>query len=372
MSLFFLFIKILTIFAFIFINQNQNIMAKQVVRITPREPLIGESSKLLSADYKDDITGHTVKILTNNTVVLDRNLNDGEKVIMLSFQNRIMPFYDIIYNDEIEGDDYVAKLWMRHPLMQCKGNTNLKDAIFVIENLKELLSDERMAIKKKGVVFNLINNTSIEDMRNIGFLVGLNPINMSDEEIFIKLVHFETGKLMINPNPDEFLKNYNAPDFQVQIIIKKALLLKVIEKRHSKYYIKDEIVGSTFEDLIVYCKKHEEMYKNYIRKEVAKRDLIDESTESVSDLGGSDEEKQQEDKKADLLRQAKIAGVNLRGLKSASIETIEKKIAEAKKETVTESIKETGNQPTKNLMSQSEKDKIENAITSSIPADIQK
>lgn len=332
------------------------------VRIRPIKPLIGESSQLLGGEYKDSITGESVKILNNDKVVLNRNLNNGEKVKMISFQNRIQPHYDITYNDEVKGSDYLIKVWARHPSIQCKGNTNLVNPQFVMENLKELLSDERMAIKKKGMVFNLINNTTVEDMRNIAFSVGLNPIKMNDDEIFIKLIKFEDGKLMANP--DEFLKNYNAPDYQIQIIVRKALLLEVITQQHGKYYIKDEIIGSSFDDLVIYCKKNPNMYENFIRKEVAKKDdLLPSGADSVKNLGGDEGEKEIEEKKKELIRKAKQVGVEPRGLQNMSIPNLEKKIAQAEREHVKAPVGDETPKIETNMMSEAEKESIDNAIT---------
>lgn len=243
-------------------------MSQQIV-IKPIDMPAG-SSIGLSGEYKRE-NGTMVRLTTYDKVIENKPLGPAEKLFRMYFSDS-NPEYVLNYDEEEPEDRKLILFWRQHPIIKCEGNPNLRRAIFTLENRKDEEDSKVKILKSKGIVYNLVNNCSLEEMRDIAFLVGLNPIDKTSEEIFINLIDFETGNLM--QDPSKFLNTYKLPDTHYQVIAKKAIALGIIETRKDFYYIKHEMIGAKFTDVLAYCKKNKKMYEEYIRKEVAKQDEL--------------------------------------------------------------------------------------------------
>jgi len=242
----------------------------------------------LDGKFQHDTLG-LFNILKNGEVITrENNVKENEMTKKIWFDNQNRD-YKITYdeNDLDAAETEEAKAWSKHPMVEYPGNTNCKKPMFVMRNKGEEEKTDAILIKKRGQIYNLINNSSAEEMRNIAFVVGVNPVNKTVEEIFIKLLDFEQGVLM--EDPDKFLNTFHTPDMQYIVIAKKAIIYGVITQEGNQFYLNNEIIGGSFEDVVAYLKMNEKMYENYVIPEVLKQDTLPANTDytqSVNDLIG--------------------------------------------------------------------------------------
>ena len=229
---------------------------------------------ILHGKYFSRKLNSVVNILTNGNVVT-RECNPGEKTknITISDQN---PEFIFTWDENAKGADATgileAKAWSRNTTVDCPGNSNLIRAMFKMVDLTEKVTIDVKLLKLKGRVYNIINNFTVKEMRDIAFFVGENPIKESPDEIFIKLVDFENGKLMKDPN--KFINNITTPDMDYIVIAKKAILYGIIQEKDNQYYINTELIGSSFTDVLAYCKSNKQQFEIYIQTGVEKVDVL--------------------------------------------------------------------------------------------------
>lgn len=240
------------------------------------EPISREkgTTVILHGKYTNTKLKSIVNILTNGDVVM-RECEPGERTknITISDQN---PAFTFTWDENAKGADATgileAKAWSKNAAVDCPGNDNLARAMFKMVDLTQKTTIDVKLLKRKGRVYNIINNMPVKEMRDIAFFVGLNPIHESPDEIFISLVDFDKGKLM--EKPDEFINTVTTPDMNYIVIAKKAILYGVIQEKDNQYYINTELIGSSFVDVLAYCKSNKQQFEGYIKKEVEKVDVL--------------------------------------------------------------------------------------------------
>lgn len=175
--------------------------------------------------------------------------------------------------DEENGlQNDIALAMQRHPLIRCNGNDNLKNSFFELIDIGKKSANDALDIKKRGLIFNLVNNTSLGKMRDAAFAIGYNPVGKTYSDIFIDMVDFQRGKLM--QDLDASIKLLEQDQDQVFVVMRKAITLGIIAKRDGLFYIKTDVVGDTEDKVYVYLKENNGLYEQYVRKEVALRDKL--------------------------------------------------------------------------------------------------
>jgi len=177
----------------------------------------------------------------------------------------------------------VEEFWKNHPLMTINGKSheNTKAPLF---NLVESTMVEDVNLKtfqNKLSIANMISVMSYEGKREVCFYYNVNPKGQTDNQLLLKLADFNDGVCM--KDADNFLstwgKNENA-DKEYYITINKAIIYGVIEERKNgpvvNYFLGQSLIGTSFNDLIAYCKREEQSYKDYITKRVAEADVFNE------------------------------------------------------------------------------------------------
>lgn len=248
---------------------------KRTITIAPVSRAKG-TTVILHGKYINTKLNKTVNILTNGNVIFEE-CGQGEKTknIAITDQN---PEFTFTWNDSAESDDLAnakgileAHAWSKSSEIECPGNDNLVRPMFKMVDKTEKVSTDVKLLKQKGRVYNIITNFSTKKMRDIAFFVGLNPINDSPEEIFLKLIDFEKGKLM--EDPAQFINTLTTPDMNYIVVAKKAILYNIIETKEKQYYINTELIGGSFNDVLAYCKSYKQQF-DFITKEVSKVDVL--------------------------------------------------------------------------------------------------
>ncbi len=242
---------------------------------------------ILELSYQHPKTKKWISILEGNEVYYGV-VREPNRVKTLRF-NATTREHIIIF-PETEDGEAAYKAILQHPTIENPENDNLDfDMFYLVDRNAETIRKARI-IKYNMIAGNIINNASFPDMRNIAFLMGLNPINKGLQELYVDLIDFEKGELFHNKEiggAENFVNKHKSPDSEVEIVARKAVILGVIERKGDHYYINSEIIASAMEDLIAYCKQNTEMYEKHIRREVIRQDNLDIS--EINDLERAEE-----------------------------------------------------------------------------------
>ncbi len=327
----------------------------------------GNHSTMLDGKYFDKETGQTITLLTNWGVAIEKAPGLNEQKWIQWFKPNT-PTLPITWDDTKENGPKIAnfvKYLKRHSSVKCDGNTNcVSGPQFKLTDSRQVHVERAEGIKTKLTVGNLIKGMKTSEMMDVAYLVGANPTGKTTEQIFVELCDFDLGKCMVNPT--KFLSDWNLSDRSLTVYARKAVELKVITMDNQVYKFNNTTIGGTMDEIVLFLKNNPETFDSYIRKQIDDRDLlpvavsedvlvsdiIDKKAkvkapelpnnrmtdgEKASNRAVANKAKEDlEQKRQALIGEAKLLGV--KGAQMAdkggwSIEALEKKIAEKKKET---------------------------------------
>jgi hypothetical protein len=234
----------------------------------------------LKFEYYDSKLNKNIFIpIDKSKVYTDKQFAGNKTPLKVKFEGPTSN-YSFEWESDNDKDQEIADAMMRHPLIRCKDNDNMKNPLFELIDTTKKVSNDAMIIKKKGLVFNLVNNTTVGIMRDVAFAFGYNPVGKEYGEIFTSLLDFSTGILMSGQDANGVSNLDRAIDLlddnmdQTYIIMKKAIALGIIAHRDGIYYVKTDIAGDTEDKLLLYLKENKGMYEQFVKKEVALRDVL--------------------------------------------------------------------------------------------------
>lgn len=183
---------------------------------------------------------------------------------------------DIIirWDDSDSKTNQAVDAIQRHPQVHTEGYTNPNrqgTPQFEFIDKRKQTSLKVSKLKEKAAVFNMVNNMEVQEMMDICFFVGHNPVGKTFEDSFVTLLDFHDGILM--KNPAQFLNDWQSPDKSITVIVRKAIDLKIIATKEGKFYVNTEIVGDSYEGVISYMKVNDNLY-DYVKRNVAERDTL--------------------------------------------------------------------------------------------------
>jgi hypothetical protein len=231
---------------------------------------VSNVSMELKFDYRDTVLNRDYFIPNDySQIILDKSrISKDTLPLKARFSGDGAFTYEWEDTDSLKND--IALAMQRHPAIKCPGNTNLKNPIFELINVTRKTAEDALTIKKKGLVFNMVNNTSLAKMRDVGFAFGYNPTGKTYSQIFIDLVDFVRGYLMQDVDKAISLLEGNLDE--VFIVMKKAISLNIIAQRDGIYYVKSDVAGDSEDKLLMYLKENKGIFEQFVRKEVVKRD----------------------------------------------------------------------------------------------------
>lgn len=320
---------------------------------------------MLDGKYYDKETGQTITLLTNWGVAIEKAPGLNE-VKWIQWFKPSSPSFVITWDDKLETGAKIAnfvKYLKRHSSVKCEGNANcVTGPQFKLTDSRQVHVERAEGIKTKLSVGNLIKGMKTSEMMDVAYLVGANPTGKTTEQIFVELCDFDLGKCMVNPT--KFLADWNLSDRSLTVYARKAVELKVITMDNQVYKFNNTTIGGTMDEIVLFLKNNPETFDSYIRKQIDDRDqlpvavsedvlvsdIIDKKqskpaglpntrkTEGEKETNRAVANKAKED--LEQKRQALIGEAKLLGVKGAqmankggwSIEALEKKIAEKKKE----------------------------------------
>ena len=255
---------------------------KQTVIIKP----IHSKVITLLGEYRDAKLQKSLT-LTMNGEVTDKPLEQHQKLLYRKFTPQSPDFrYNFDWKEDAPKgsidkmrqakEEAILEFWKNHPDIHVMGEPEKGTLTrFSLEIMEDAYARDYSILLKKGQVYNVVNGSDDQARRDICFMFGGNPIEKSEHELFVDLVDFNKGRLMIFDRPDEFLAKWSGKnvDMEYQVNVKKAITYGIITTKDDNYYIGNEIIGAKVDDVIFYMKANKDTYEKFIKMEIAKKEV---------------------------------------------------------------------------------------------------
>lgn len=262
---------------------------KHRIQIAPLS-LNGHTGVICS--YFDVEAKATFAILHDETVVKDPPKDALIKQVNFT---ETTPMVALEYDDE-DKDNRIkeqVKWWLRHPEVMdvaatkgTKPHGNFARLRFTFVDLDKQVNRNSDLIRQRIDITVKLQKAGVEGRRKIATLYGVaGASQMKDDTIWEQLIGVNnTGKLA-NPalmwnkekgisNMEHFQKEYKSGDEDVifRINVLKAVEQGIVETKHNvpgdknatTYYINNEPVAKTEDQLIIYLKEHQDLYDTYV------------------------------------------------------------------------------------------------------------
>ena len=114
--------------------------------------------------------------------------------------------------------------------------------------------------KQDKEMMNFIDALSIEDMCDILNYLGISTLGLTAEEVYDKLINRKTG--ISYDNYDKIMGMNKDFSSEMKININKALALGKIILRGGVFMFKENVLGSTKEQILAYFESNKDLYNN--------------------------------------------------------------------------------------------------------------
>lgn len=224
----------------------------------------------LKGKFYDKKTRKPIVLLSNYKVAIDRELTLSERAFNYNFTKQNREFNFQWENSDTEKADF-AKWLKQHPLIAHTDNKN-KDATTYFALVDKSKQDELQYQNEnsKVVVYQMLKNMTTKELVEVAFFSLINPSKLTALQLFNTLCGLTDGVLM--KNPAKFLSEWNMPDVSKRVVIRKAILLDLIETHDGIFFINKSPIGNT-DNLLVHLNDNEKYYE-YLSKEVATKDTL--------------------------------------------------------------------------------------------------
>lgn len=249
---------------------------------------------LLKGKFYDKATRKPIVLLNNYKVAIDRPLAAHEKEFTHKFTKQSREFKFQWESSDAEKSEF-AKWLKQHPYVSHAENKN-KDATTYFALTDKSRQDEIQYEQEnaKVVVYQMVKNMPSTELVEVAFFNLINPSRLTTMQLFNQLCGLNEGILM--QNPLKFLAEWKMPDRSMRVVIRKAIMLNLIESQDGIFLINKSPIGNV-ENLVVYLNDNDKYY-DYLKKEVAMKDTLPydvTSNVSVEDALGKAKAKERKD-----------------------------------------------------------------------------
>ena len=183
----------------------------------------------------------------------------------------------------------VEVFFAQHPALLYNGkhHKNTQNPLFDMVNQNEKKAAAVISFKDKLAIQNRIVSMDLEELRNVAYFYSKSPAGLSENDLQILLGDPSTGICMIGENAESFKNTWMEISEETEriVVLKKAISSGIIEERkkdgRSDYYLNQEFVGVTFNDVLAYSKREPKIYENHIKRVVNEKEE-DTSKEKVA------------------------------------------------------------------------------------------
>lgn len=251
-----------------------------VIKINPSVSETGKVTMPIEGVYFDKLLQRNIYLTTNYKVVHGRELiKDVEKVFKFKFMGEKSEFKFSWDSNDKDKNEW-ANAWKQHPDIQNTENKNQKTkTYFILFDKSKQATDTFERENGKVVVWNMVKNMQVEELMDVAYFNYVNPIGKKAIDIFLELCSLTSG--LLAQNPDKFISEWKLSDSQYRVIIRKAIILNIIEAVNGVYMINKAPIGNV-DNLIVYMKDNDKYYQ-YLKAQVAEKDILPYGlTENIS------------------------------------------------------------------------------------------
>lgn len=235
--------------------------------------------------YRDKTTDKELYLLSGGKKLVNV-LEASDRV----FQHTFEAGFPITFS--FDPDDFqdkgIINFWKNHPLVKTEGhvNTNLVSEQFVFE-----IKDEKVRVEYDSLVEKLqcvAEVTKMNDIEriNLAFALGSDPRGMSNKEVYLQLIGLTLGGVAIANR--EVVMNYlnvKSTERVATVYANKAISYGIVVKEGSVYKISGRNAGTTIDAVISMIMSDSDLFENYIKPEVDKKDADElEATDTLNPL----------------------------------------------------------------------------------------
>lgn len=182
----------------------------------------------------------------------------------------------------------VKQLLKCHPHMEVEGfaNPNLINPMFYLRVLEDVEKKTYSLNKLFLQVINLVDNMTFKAKKDLVFFFGGNPTEFTEEQVWLDLIGFASGRLLNENNANIFMKSITPgqqAENNMRVYIKKAIHYQIIVTKDNKYWSKqNDLLGVTEDFVYQYYHGQPELY-DFLKREVNKKEGIEEDVISEPD-----------------------------------------------------------------------------------------
>ncbi len=171
----------------------------------------------------------------------------------------------------------IKSFWANHPMCQTNGVSIpgvTKHPMFNIVNFTDKSIGEIKSWKNKLIAANKVNEMSSEEKLNLCYYYGV-PKGKTENEMTLLLGNFSNGICLQDNEIDAFIKIFvknEESDKDLIVMCRKAIAFDIITSKSyegkDSYYLGETFIGTSFSDIIAYCKREEKTYEDFIVRQV--------------------------------------------------------------------------------------------------------
>lgn len=251
-----------------------------VIKINPSVSETGKVTMPIEGVYFDKALQRNIYLTTNYKVVHGRELiKDVEKPFKFKFMGEKSEFKFSWDSNDKDKNEW-ANAWKQHPDIENTENKNQKaKTYFILFDKSKQATDTFERENGKVVLWNMLKNTDAMGLMDIAYFNNVNPVGKKAIDIFLELASLNTGTL--SKDPYKFINEWKLSDAEYRIIIRKAIILNIIDSVNGIYMINKAPVGNV-DNLIIYMKDNDKYYQ-YLKTMVAEKDTLPYGlTENIS------------------------------------------------------------------------------------------
>jgi hypothetical protein len=235
-------------------------------------PMTIRGNVSIVGSYRDKDTDREY-FLNSSGKKVTTSLEEGDKIFQHAFLNGA-PLTIIIDTDDF-SQKAVIDFWKKHPLVKTDGFRNKN---FIAEQFKFLIREEQVSIDydalvSKLEVISIVSGMTTFERFNLCFALGGDPREMNEKEVFLYLIGLTLTGIAIAKK--EEVKNFitiKHLEREATIYANKAVSYGVISKEGSVYKVGGRNLGSSIDSVYAMILSDSDLYENYIKPEVDKRE----------------------------------------------------------------------------------------------------
>jgi len=186
---------------------------------------------------------------------------------------------------DVAKKNTIDTFYLQHPLTTINGQPHMyttpnQQLYFDIIDVNMKVVSDWKEWDNKRTIANFMAGCTLSQVRDICFYYGILPQGLTKRALIMRLVDYTKGQIFVkdskgNNMSEDFIRVWvdgHNPDKAIRVNCRKAINYKVIVQQvkegNSAYYIGSELLGSSFENVIEFCKLNPETYTRFVLKGV--------------------------------------------------------------------------------------------------------